>query len=154
MMSSTAKKQRKIRVLLAKPGLDTHERGAKLIAAGLRDAGMEVIYLGVFQTKENIVQTAIDEDVDIIGLSYLCGAHVSLTQGILEELKRKDFSDIPVICGGIIPEGDVEQMKTMGVRAVYGPGTRIEGIIAEVRDLSLRHKSTQNPFAKETTRPA
>ena len=135
-MNSIENKQRKIRVLLAKPGLDTHERGVKLIAAALRDAGMEVIYLGVFQTKESVIETAIEEDADIIGLSYLCGAHVSLTQEILEGLQKKELSDIPVICGGIIPEDDMEAMASIGVKAVYGPGTPVEKIIEEIRHLA------------------
>ncbi|MFH1349321.1 MAG: cobalamin B12-binding domain-containing protein [Pseudomonadota bacterium] len=134
-MKTMPKKQRKVRILIAKPGLDTHERGAKLIAAALRDAGMEVIYTGVFQMKESIVQTAIEEDVDIIGLSYLCGAHLSLTGEILEELKVRGLDDVPVICGGIIPDDDIAQMKAIGVKAVYGPGTPLEEIIEDVRNL-------------------
>jgi methylmalonyl-CoA mutase C-terminal domain/subunit len=125
-------KQRKIRILLAKPGLDTHERGVKLIAASLRDAGMEVIYSGVFQTKENIIHTALQEDVDIVGLSYLCGAHQSFTQEILEGLQEKGLEDVKVICGGIIPDEDIEQMKAIGVKGIYGPGTPMEKIVDDI----------------------
>jgi methylmalonyl-CoA mutase C-terminal domain/subunit len=127
------KKNRKIRVLLAKPGLDTHERGVKLIAVSLRDAGMEVIYSGVFQTKESIVQTAMQEDVDIIGLSFLCGAHHELTKEILEELNRKGLESVPVICGGIIPEEDIAHMKSLGAKEIYGPGTAMQTMINDIR---------------------
>lgn len=127
------KKNRKIRVLLAKPGLDTHERGVKLIAVSLRDAGMEVIYSGVFQTKESIVQTAMQEDVDIIGLSFLCGAHQELTKEILEELNQKGLEGVPIICGGIIPDEDIAPMKSLGVKEIYGPGTAMQTIINDIR---------------------
>ncbi len=129
-------KQRKIRVLLAKPGLDTHERGVKLIAASLRDAGMEVIYSGVFQTSMSITRTALQEDVDVIGLSYLCGAHQSLTQEILKELQKNGLGDVAVICGGIIPGEDIEQMKAIGVKEIYGPGTPMERIIKGIHELA------------------
>jgi len=127
------KKKRKIRVLLAKPGLDTHERGVKLIAVSLRDAGMEIIYSGVFQTKESIVQTALQESVDIIGLSFLCGAHRELTKEILEELNQKGLEGVPVICGGIIPDEDIAHMKSLGVKEIYGPGTAMQTMIKEIR---------------------
>ncbi len=126
-------KNRKIRVLLAKPGLDTHERGVKLIAVSLRDAGMEVIYSGVFQTKESIVQTAMQEDVDIIGLSFLCGAYQELTKEILEELNQKGLEGVPVICGGIIPDEDISHMKSLGVKEIYGPGTAMQTMIKDIR---------------------
>ena len=124
---------RKIRVLLAKPGLDTHERGVKLIAAYLRDAGMEVIYTGVFQTKESIIHTALQEDVDIIGLSYLCGGHQSWTKEIVDGLEKMDLEDVTVICGGIIPDEDMGQMEAMGVKGIYGPGTDMEKIIEDIQ---------------------
>ena len=126
-------KNRKIRVLLAKPGLDTHERGVKLIAVSLRDAGMEVIYSGVFQTKESIVQTALQESVDIIGLSFLCGAHLELTKDIVEELNRNGAESLPVICGGIIPDEDYVQLKSLGIKEIYGPGTSIQIIIEDIQ---------------------
>lgn len=125
--------QRKIRVLLAKPGLDTHERGIKLIAASLRDAGMEVIYSGVFQTRESIIQTAIQEDVDVIGLSFLCGAHQSLTQEIVKDLHKNGLDDVAIICGGIIPEEDVGPMREIGVNGIYGPGTPMTQIVEDIQ---------------------
>lgn len=134
---------RKIRVLLAKPGLDTHERGVKLIAAYLRDAGMEVLYTGVFQTRESIIHTALQEDVDIIGLSYLCGGHQSWTQEILDGLEKMGLEDVTVICGGIIPEEDMEQMETMGVKGIYGPGTDMEKIIEDIQGFA-EAKSRKN----------
>jgi methylmalonyl-CoA mutase C-terminal domain/subunit len=130
------KEKRKIRVLLAKPGLDTHERGIKLVAVSLRDAGMEVIYSGVFQTKESIVQTVLQESVDIIGLSFLCGAHLELTKEIIEELKRKGNENIPVICGGIIPDEDIAPMKSLGVKEIYGPGTAMQIMINDIHKIT------------------
>jgi methylmalonyl-CoA mutase C-terminal domain/subunit len=127
------KNNRKIRVLLAKPGLDTHERGVKLIAVSLRDAGMEVIYSGVFQTKESIVQTALQESVDIIGLSFLCGAHLELTKDIVEELNRKGAESLPVICGGIIPDEDFAPLRSLGVKEIFGPGASIPSIIKDIQ---------------------
>jgi methylmalonyl-CoA mutase C-terminal domain/subunit len=127
------KNNRKIRVLLAKPGLDTHERGVKLIAVSLRDAGMEVIYSGVFQTKESIVQTALQESVDIIGLSFLCGAHLELTKDIVAELNHKGAESLPVICGGIIPDEDFAPLKSLGIKEIYGPGTAIQIIIEDIQ---------------------
>ncbi len=123
----------RIRVLLAKPGLDTHERGVKLIATALRDAGMEVIYTGVFQTREDIVQTALEEDVDVIGLSFLCGGHHSITREILDDLRERNSDDVSVICGGIIPEEDHRKLEEMGVRGIYGPGTPIQTIVGEIK---------------------
>jgi methylmalonyl-CoA mutase C-terminal domain/subunit len=128
-------KDRKIRVLLAKPGLDTHERGVKLIAASLRDSSMEVIYSGVLQTTESILRSAIQEDADIIGLSFLCGGYLEFAREILEELRARGLDDVPVICGGIIPSGDAEMLKALGVKQVYGPGTPFDVIIADVRRL-------------------
>ena len=130
------KKNRKIRVLLAKPGLDTHERGIKLIAVSLRDAGMEVIYSGVFQTKESIVQTALQESVDIIGLSFLCGAHLELTKEVIEELNHNGAASIPVICGGIIPDEDIAPMKSLGVKEIYGPGTAMQAMINDIHKIT------------------
>ena len=117
------KKEGKIRVLVAKPGLDGHDRGAKVVARALRDAGMEVIYTGIRQTPEMIVQAAIQEDVDVVGLSILSGAHLELFPLIAEGLKGKGRGDILIIAGGIIPEDDVPALQRAGVRAVFGPGT-------------------------------
>ncbi len=119
----------KIRVLIAKPGLDGHDRGAKVVARALRDAGFEVIYTGLHQTPEQIVETAIQEDVDIIGLSCLSGAHMTLFPRVTALLKEKDAEDIQVTAGGIIPEEDVVKLKEAGVVGVFGPGTPLDEII-------------------------
>jgi len=121
--------QRKIRVLVAKPGLDSHDRGAKIIARALRDAGMEVIYTGLKQTPEQIVETALQEDVDVIGLSILSGAHKTLFPIIMELLKQKGLTDMLVLAGGIIPEEDVPEMKKLGIKEIFGPGTRTDKIV-------------------------
>ncbi len=121
-----------IKVLIAKPGLDGHDRGAKVIARALRDAGMEVIYTGIRQTPDQIVQTAIDEDVDILGVSILSGAHMKLVPRILELLKEKG-SRIPVFVGGIIPEDDAAELKKLGVVDVYGPGTPTTEIVEKIK---------------------
>jgi methylmalonyl-CoA mutase C-terminal domain/subunit len=112
-----------IRVVVAKPGLDGHDRGAKVIARALRDAGMEVIYTGLHQTPEQIVDTAIQEDADAIGLSILSGAHMTLFAKVLELLRERDAQDIKVFGGGIIPEGDIPPLKELGVAAIFTPGT-------------------------------
>ncbi|MGD0979041.1 MAG: cobalamin B12-binding domain-containing protein [Candidatus Bathyarchaeia archaeon] len=125
---------RKIRVLIAKPGLDSHDRGAKVIARALRDAGMEVIYTGLRQTPEQIAETALQEDVDVIGLSILSGAHKTLFPRIMELLKRQGLTDVMVFAGGIIPEEDVSEMKKLGIREIFGPGTTTEEIIRYVVD--------------------
>ena len=121
--------QRKIRVLIAKPGLDSHDRGAKILARALRDAGMEVIYTGLKQTPEQIVETALQEDVDVIGLSILSGAHKTLFPMIMELLKQKGLTDVLVVAGGIIPEEDVPEMKQLGIKGIFGPGTRTDKIV-------------------------
>ena len=120
---------RKIRVLIAKPGLDSHDRGAKVVARALRDAGMEVIYTGLRQTPEQIVETALQEDVDVIGLSILSGAHKTLFPRIMELLKQKGLTDVMVFAGGIIPEEDIPEMKKLGIKGIFGPGTPTETII-------------------------
>ena len=120
---------RKIRVLIAKPGLDSHDRGAKVVARALRDAGMEVIYTGLKQTPEQIVETALQEDVDVIGLSILSGAHKTLFPMIMELLKQKGLTDVLVVAGGIIPEEDVPEMKKLGIKEIFGPGTRTDKIV-------------------------
>lgn len=124
---------RKIRVLIAKPGLDSHDRGAKVVARALRDAGMEVIYTGLRQTPEQIVETALQEDVDVIGLSILSGAHKSLLPRIMKLLKKQGLADIVVFAGGIIPEDDVPELKKLGIREIFGPGTTTETIIKYVQ---------------------
>ncbi|SHF08576.1 methylmalonyl-CoA mutase, C-terminal domain [Marinitoga hydrogenitolerans DSM 16785] len=126
----------KIRVLVGKPGLDGHDRGAKVVARALRDAGMEVIYTGIRQTPEDIVNTALEEDVNIIGLSILSGAHMKLCEKILILLKDKE-ADIPVFLGGIIPEEDIPKLKKMGIKEVFGPGTPLEKIISKVKEIAI-----------------
>jgi methylmalonyl-CoA mutase C-terminal domain/subunit len=121
--------ERKIRVLIAKAGLDSHDRGAKIIARALRDAGMEVIYTGLKQTPEQIVETALQEDVDVIGLSILSGAHKTLFPRIIGLLKQKGLTEMLVVAGGIIPEEDVPEMKELGIKEIFGPGTPTETIV-------------------------
>jgi len=123
-----------IRVLIAKPGLDGHDRGAKVVARALRDAGMEVVYTGLRQSPEQIVQAAIQEDVDIIGLSCLSGAHNSLFPRVVELLREKGAEDIPVFGGGVIPEADIPGLKEAGIAAVFTPGASLEEIAAFVRE--------------------
>ena len=126
--------QRKIRVVVAKPGLDGHDRGAKIIARALRDAGMEVIYTGLHQTPEQIVETAIQEDADAIGMSVLSGAHMTLFQKVIDLLAERDARDIVVFGGGIVPEEDVEPLSEIGVAKIFTPGattTEITGWVAE-----------------------
>jgi methylmalonyl-CoA mutase C-terminal domain/subunit len=123
-----------IRIVVAKPGLDGHDRGAKVIARALRDAGHEVIYTGLHQTPEQIVETAIQEDADVIGLSVLSGAHMTLFKKLIELLDARDARDIVVIGGGIIPEDDIPLLKEMGVAQVFTPGATTTEIVAWVRD--------------------
>lgn len=125
--------ERKIRVLVAKPGLDGHDRGAKVVARSLRDAGMEVIYTGLRQTPEMISEAALQEDVDAVGLSILSGAHMALVPRIFELLKANGQEDVKVFVGGIIPDEDMPRLIEMGVVGVYGPGTLTEQIIQDVR---------------------
>lgn len=126
--------ERKIRVLIAKPGLDGHDRGAKVVARALRDAGMEVIYTGLRQTPEMIAEAALQEDVDVVGLSILSGAHMALAPRVLELLKTNDQEYVRVFIGGIVPDEDVPQLMEMGIAGVYGPGTLTETIIRDVRN--------------------
>ncbi len=125
--------ERKIRVLIAKPGLDGHDRGAKVIARALRDAGFEVIYTGLRQTPEMIAEAALQEDVDVVGLSVLSGAHMALTPRILELMRASGLGDVPVLIGGIIPDEDVPALKEMGVAGVFGPGASTLEIIDTIR---------------------
>ncbi len=119
----------KIRVLVAKPGLDGHDRGAKVVARGLRDAGFEVVYTGLHQTAERIVEAAIQEDVDVIGISILSGAHMTIFPMVLELLTENNASDIMVVGGGIIPREDAASLKELGVAELFGPGTPIKDIV-------------------------
>ena len=125
--------ERKIRVLIAKPGLDGHDRGAKVIARALRDAGMEVIYTGLRQTPEMIVNAALQEDVRVIGLSILSGAHNAIVPRVMELLREKGMDDVLVIVGGIVPDEDAGRLKKQGVAAVFQPGASLEGIVEFVR---------------------
>jgi len=122
-----------IRVLVAKPGLDGHDRGAKVVARALRDAGMEVIYTGLRQTPEMIAEAALQEDVDVIGISILSGAHMALVPRILELVKANGQEGIKLFLGGIIPDDDIASLKEMGVTGVYGPGASTEDIVTDIR---------------------
>ena len=124
--------RQKIRVLVAKPGLDGHDRGAKVVARALRDAGMEVIYTGLRYTPEMIVEAAMQEDVDVIGLSILSGAHMSLVPRVMDLLKAGKLEKIKVFVGGIIPEEDIPQLLKLGVTSVYGPGTSTQTVVKDV----------------------
>jgi methylmalonyl-CoA mutase, C-terminal domain len=125
---------RPIRVLVAKPGLDGHDRGAKVIARALRDAGMEVIYTGLRQTPEMIVNAALQEDVQVIGLSILSGAHNAIVPRVLELLREKEMQDVKVIVGGIVPDEDADALKKLGVSAVFQPGASLDKIVNFIRD--------------------
>lgn len=131
--------ENKIRVLVAKAGLDGHDRGAKVVAAALRDAGMEVIYTGLRQTPEMIVEAAIQEDVDAIGISILSGAHMTIFPKILNLLKEKNIDDILLFGGGIIPEEDLNKLKVMGVGELFTPGTPTTEIISYLKDWVKQH---------------
>ncbi len=124
---------RKIRVLVAKPGLDGHDRGAKVVARALRDAGMEVIYTGIRQTPEMIAEAALQEDVDVVGLSILSGAHMALCPRVVELLRSQGMDDVAVLVGGIIPDEDVAPLKALGIKGVFGPGTSTGDIVAFIR---------------------
>jgi methylmalonyl-CoA mutase C-terminal domain/subunit len=126
------KTEKKIRVLIAKPGLDSHDRGAKVVARALRDSVMEVIYTGLRQTPEQIAETALQEDVDVVGLSILSGAHRTLFPRIMEILEEKGLMDVLVFAGGIIPEEDIADLKKIGIKEIFGPGTTTETIIQYV----------------------
>jgi methylmalonyl-CoA mutase C-terminal domain/subunit len=125
---------RKIRILVAKPGLDGHDRGVRVIARAYRDAGFEVVYTGLHQTPEQIVAAALQEDVDLIGLSCLSGAHMYLFKRVLELLKANKADDVMVIAGGIIPEEDIPKLKKLGIKEIFLPGTSLDKIVGWVRD--------------------
>jgi methylmalonyl-CoA mutase C-terminal domain/subunit len=122
-----------VRIVVAKPGLDGHDRGAKVVARALRDAGMEVVYTGLHQTPEQIVQAALQEDADAVGLSVLSGAHLTLFARVVELLKEKDAEDVVVFGGGIIPEADIAELERLGVRKIFTPGASMAEIVEWVR---------------------
>ena len=125
---------RRIRVLVAKPGLDGHDRGAKVVARALRDAGMEVIYTGLRQTPEMIAEAALQEDVDVVGLSILSGAHMALAPRIMELLKANGQEKVRVFIGGIVPDEDMPRLREMGITGIYGPGASTDDIVRDVRE--------------------
>lgn len=131
--------ERKIRVLIAKPGLDGHDRGAKIVARALRDAGMEVIYTGLRQTPEMIAEAALQEDVDVVGLSILSGAHLGLVPRVVTLLRANGQHNVLVYLGGIIPEEDIPALLADGVHAVYGPGSSTEDMAADMRNAVLQY---------------
>jgi methylmalonyl-CoA mutase C-terminal domain/subunit len=126
--------EKKIRVLVAKPGLDGHDRGAKVVARALRDAGMEVVYTGLRQTPEMIAEAALQEDVDVVGLSILSGAHMALAPRIMELLKANGQTAVKVFIGGIVPDEDIPRLKDLGISGVYGPGASTETIVRDIRE--------------------
>lgn len=125
--------ERKIRVLIAKPGLDGHDRGAQVVAYGLRDAGFEVIYTGLRQTPDQIATAAVQEDVDVIGLSVLSGAHLALTRKVIEKLREQDAPEIPILVGGVIPEADKATFKQMGIAGIFTSGSPISSIASFIK---------------------
>jgi methylmalonyl-CoA mutase, C-terminal domain len=129
--------ERKIRVIVAKPGLDGHDRGAKVVARALRDAGMEVIYTGLRQTPEMIAEAALQEDADAVGLSILSGAHMALVPRVLELLKANGQEHVKVFLGGIIPDEDITRLQSLGVTGIYGPGTLTDTIVNDIRSAVL-----------------
>jgi methylmalonyl-CoA mutase C-terminal domain/subunit len=131
---------RPIKVLIAKPGLDGHDRGAKVIANALRDAGMEVVYTGLHQTPEMVVDAALQEDVDVVSVSILSGAHMTLIPRVRELMNQRGLSDVQLIAGGIIPDADVEALKHAGVARVFGPGTSTKDVVAFIESLFTNRK--------------
>lgn len=140
--SSTESSRRKIRVVVAKPGLDGHDRGAKIIARSLRDAGMEVIYTGLHQTPEQIAETVIEEDANAVGLSILSGAHMTLVPRVIELLGEQGAEDVLVVLGGTIPTADIEELKRLGVAEVYTPGSPTQEIIDFINENVAREDAT------------
>lgn len=135
--------ERKIRVLIAKPGLDGHERGARVVAYGLRDAGFEVIYTGLRQTPGQIARAAVDEDVDVIGLSVLSGAHLLLTQEVIRNLRELEAEDIIILVGGIVPEADFAELKKMGVAEIFTSGTPISAITETIKKAAEKRQGAR-----------
>jgi methylmalonyl-CoA mutase, C-terminal domain len=126
--------EKKIRILIAKPGLDGHDRGAKVVAQALRDAGMEIIYTGLHQTVDQIVNVALQEDVDIIGLSILSGAHIPICEKLIKKMKEKGIGEKMVVVGGVIPEGDIKKLHDIGIKGVFPNGSSFDTIITFLRD--------------------
>ncbi len=144
MTSTTMPGTRKVRVLIAKPGLDGHDRGAKVLTRALRDAGMEVIYTGLHQTPQMVAEAALQEDVDAVGLSILSGAHMALFPRVMAELRQRGIADVPVYAGGIIPDEDMAQIRAWGIRAVFGPGATLDSIAALIAaDAQARHAAIE-----------
>lgn len=157
MTSTTMPATRRIRVLIAKPGLDGHDRGAKVLTRALRDAGMEVIYTGLHQTPQMIAEAALQEDVDAVGLSILSGAHMALFPRVMDELHKRGIDDVPVYVGGIIPDEDVPQVLGWGIRAVFGPGATLDSISHLIEeDARARHAAIDSgqKFDPASLRPA
>ena len=127
--------EKKIKIIVGKPGLDGHDRGAKVIALALRDAGMEVIYTGLHQTIEQIARTAVQEAVDVIGLSIMSGAHLPICQNLLEKMKAEGIDDIPLAVGGVIPKQDIPKLNAMGIQGVFPGGTTFDDIVAGIQEL-------------------
>ncbi len=125
--------ERKIKIIIAKPGLDGHDRGAKVVARALRDAGFEVVYTGIRQTPEMIAETALQEDADLVGLSILSGAHLELFPRVVEELKKRGMDDVVLFAGGIIPQEDIPELERIGFRGIFGPGSSTHDIVEWVR---------------------
>jgi methylmalonyl-CoA mutase C-terminal domain/subunit len=123
----------KIKVIIAKPGLDGHDRGAKVVARALRDAGLEVVYTGLRQTPEMVAEAALQEDVDLVGLSILSGAHMELFPRVVEEMKKRGLDDVVLLAGGIIPQEDIPALQKIGFRAIFGPGASTDDVVAWVR---------------------
>jgi len=123
----------KIKIIIAKPGLDGHDRGAKVVARALRDAGLEVVYTGIRQTPEMVAETALQEDVDMVGLSILSGAHMELFPRVVEEMKKRGLDDVVLLAGGIIPQEDIPALQKLGFRAIFGPGASTDDVVAWVR---------------------
>ncbi len=144
--------ERPIRVLMAKVGLDGHDRGAKVVMTALRDAGMEVIYSGLHQTPEAVVRAAVEEDVDVIGLSILSGAHNDLVPRVMKEMKSQGIGERSIVLGGIIPESDVKALIKKGVFAVFTPGSKLEEIIENVRQAAKQSRSTKSTKKASTTK--
>ena len=144
-MTDAAPSSKKIRVVVAKPGLDGHDRGAKIIARALRDAGMEVIYTGLHQTPEQIVETVIQEDAQAVGLSILSGAHMTLVPRVVRLLREQGVDDVVVTVGGTIPSDDIPELKRLGVAEVFTPGASTETIVAFVRDAVTRASAPAPP---------
>ena len=149
MSGAPASPTRPIRVLIAKPGLDGHDRGAKVVARALRDAGMEVIYTGIRQTPDSIAEAALQEDVEVVGLSIHSGAHLDLFPRILAALEARGVTGVVVFAGGIIPEADIPAVREMGISAVFGPGASLEEIVQAVRGaVEARRAAPLNPYTR------